>query len=65
MATPFDDDGGIVIPDAQVAKLPFGYEPITPPGEKVHFRIYDSRDNRIATCYLEEHARFIVDRLNR
>ena len=30
----------------------------------VSYRVQDAADNRIATCYLEENARLIVDRLN-
>lgn len=50
---------------------PFGYESITDDAVKtgptpcVHFRVHDSKDNRIATCYDEENARFIVGQLNR
>lgn len=43
----------------------YSYEIIEPDSEgNRHFRIRDSADNRIATCYLEENAKFIVDRLN-
>ena len=38
---------------------PFGYEKI-----KDYFRVHDSADNRIATCWLEENAVTLVRMLN-
>jgi len=43
---------------------PFKYELVQAvKGE--HFRISDTYDSRIATCYLEQNARYIVEQLNR
>ena len=45
------------------AKL-FSYEPIaTPMG--THYRVRDSADNRIATCWQEANAMLVVRALNR
>lgn len=49
---------------------PFNYESIgdesvkTGPTPGVHYRIHDAKDNRIATCYDQDNARFIVGQLN-
>lgn len=51
---------------AAVGRGPFGYEVIDPDSEgRRHLRIFDRSDSRIATCYSEENARFIVRTLNR
>jgi hypothetical protein len=43
---------------------PFGYTPIMD-GFKPAYRVHDGADNRIATCYDEANAQFIVGELNR
>lgn len=49
---------------------PFNYESIgdesvkTGPTPGFHYRIHDAKDNRIATCYDQDNARFIVGQLN-
>jgi len=43
---------------------PFSYERIDSKTDGVNFRIADGRDDRIATCYEETHARAIVASLN-
>lgn len=47
-------------------KPPFSYENIEDllSPYKVHYRVRDGDDNRIATCYEEGNARFIVATLN-
>ena len=47
------------------ASGPYSYEPIAGPIGEINFRVRDSADNRIATCYVEENARHIVDSMNR
>lgn len=46
---------------------PFGVERISDSTARLgyHFRIHDANDDRIATCYDEDHAVFIVEALNR
>lgn len=46
-----------------IPKAPFKYESIGQ-GTTPNFRISDADDNRIATCYDENNARFIVSVLN-
>jgi hypothetical protein len=45
---------------------PYAYDTLTDPHkrERVSFRVRDAQDNRIGTCYLEDHARLIVAALN-
>ena len=44
---------------------PFSYEVISPDFEgRTHYRIRDERDDRIATSYIEEHAKMIVKLMN-
>ena len=43
---------------------PYSYEPITD-DRGTHFRVRDGADNRIATCWDEGNAKFIVRVLNR
>jgi len=48
----------------QAISGPYGYEPITPPGEEIHWRIHDKDDNRVATCEDEERASLLVSLVN-
>jgi len=48
----------------QAISGPYGYEPITPPGEEIHWRIHDKDDNRVATCKDEERASLLVSLVN-
>ena len=41
----------------------FSYERIVGKDGEVHFRVANAVDSRIATCYLEDNARFIVEQL--
>ena len=55
------DGGQDAMTDAARA---FSYERIIGTDGVINFRVSDADDDRIATCYLEENARFIVDSLN-
>lgn len=47
-------------------KGPFSYETIEDKNVRggYHWRVRDADDNRIATCFVEDNAKFIVERLN-
>src|SRR5258705_8060170 len=59
---------GVVMTDPTAPEVArkFSYETIADMSVRggYHYRVRDAADNRIATCYVEENAQFIVDQLN-
>lgn len=54
-----------LFPAAKLDAGPYSYEHIPAGSEPANYRMRDSADNRIATCYVEGNALAIVDGLNR
>ena len=52
--------------ESKLSPQPFSYTRIFPDDRgREHFRIQDSNDDRVATCYREDNAKLVVELMNK